>query len=47
MIEKEGEHMPAAHYFQRFTNGDLNIDARDEILEWIAKFGSQPFFFRL
>ncbi|CAN4121088.1 unnamed protein product [Withania somnifera] len=40
MIEKECEHMPAADYFQRLTNGDLDIGARDEILQWIVKVHS-------
>ncbi|MCD9646735.1 Cyclin-D2-1 [Datura stramonium] len=40
MIDKECEHMPARDYFERLTNGDLDIAARDEILEWIAKVHS-------
>lgn len=41
MIEKECEHMPAVDYLERLTNGDLDIGARDEILDWIAKVHSQ------
>ncbi|CAN4092373.1 unnamed protein product [Withania somnifera] len=37
MIGKESEHMPAADYLDRLRNGDLDIGARDEILDWIAK----------
>lgn len=37
MIEKECEHMPAVDYLERLRNGDLDIGARDEILDWIAK----------
>ncbi|XP_016455513.1 cyclin-D2-1 [Nicotiana tabacum] len=40
MIEKESEHMPAVDYFDRLRNGDLDIGARDEILDWIAKVHS-------
>ncbi|XP_049349703.1 cyclin-D4-2-like isoform X2 [Solanum verrucosum] len=41
MIEKECEHMPAVDYLERLRNGDLDIGARDEILDWIAKVHSQ------
>lgn len=37
MIEKECEHMPAVDYLERLRNGDLDIGARDEILDWIYK----------
>ncbi|XP_059279661.1 cyclin-D2-1-like [Lycium ferocissimum] len=40
MIEKECEHMPLGDYLDRLKNGDLDIGARDEILEWIAKVHS-------
>ncbi|XP_019260897.1 PREDICTED: cyclin-D2-1-like isoform X2 [Nicotiana attenuata] len=40
MIEKECEHMPAVDYLDRLRNGDLDIGARDEILDWIAKVHS-------
>lgn len=41
MIGKECEHMPAVDYLERLRNGDLDIGARDEILDWIAKVHSQ------
>ncbi|CAN4122366.1 unnamed protein product [Withania somnifera] len=40
MIGKEYEHMPAGDYLERLRNGDLDIGARDEILDWIAKVHS-------
>lgn len=40
MIRRECEHMPAGDYLERLRNGDLDIGARDEILDWIAKVHS-------
>lgn len=40
MIGKECEHMPAGDYLERLRNGDLDIGARDEILDWISKVHS-------
>ncbi|KAK4352341.1 hypothetical protein RND71_027859 [Anisodus tanguticus] len=40
MIKRECEHMPVGDYLDRLRNGDLDIGARDEILEWIAKVHS-------
>ncbi|PHU20447.1 hypothetical protein BC332_11598 [Capsicum chinense] len=37
MIGKECEHMPNGDYLERLRNGDLDMGARDEILDWIAK----------
>ncbi|CAN1188702.1 CYCD4-1 [Linum perenne] len=46
MIEKEGQHMPNADYVKRLKNGDLDLTARKQTIDWIAKvqahFGFGP-----
>ena len=37
MIEKESHHLPTADYLTRLRNGDLDIGARQEVVDWIAK----------
>ncbi|KAF5740167.1 cyclin-D3-1-like [Tripterygium wilfordii] len=37
MIEKECQHMPSVHYLRRLQNGDLDLGARKEAIDWIGK----------
>ena len=40
MVEKECQHLPSGDYLKRLRNGDLDMGARKEAVEWIAKAGS-------
>ncbi|KAJ8539492.1 hypothetical protein K7X08_013744 [Anisodus acutangulus] len=40
MIEKECEHMPCGGYFEKLRYGDLDFEARNEILDYISKVHS-------
>ena len=40
MVEKECQHLPNGDYLKRLRNGDLDMGARKEAVEWIAKAGS-------
>ncbi|XP_057503763.1 cyclin-D4-2-like [Actinidia eriantha] len=37
MVERECEHMPASDYLKRLRNGDLDLEARREAIDWIDK----------
>ncbi|GFY96095.1 hypothetical protein Acr_11g0004010 [Actinidia rufa] len=37
MVERECEHMPASDYLKRLRNGDLDLEARSEAIDWIGK----------
>ncbi|XP_057468777.1 cyclin-D3-1-like [Actinidia eriantha] len=37
MLKKETEHLPASDYLQRLRNGDLDLGARREAVDWIGK----------
>ncbi|GFZ10258.1 cyclin D2;1 [Actinidia rufa] len=37
MLKKETEHLPAGDYLQRLRNGDLDLGARREAVDWIGK----------
>lgn len=37
MIRRESELLPACDYSKRLRNGELDIAARDEVLDWITK----------
>ena len=37
MVKRECEHMPASDYLNRFINGDLDLEARREAIDWIGK----------
>ncbi|XP_075096985.1 cyclin-D4-1 isoform X2 [Nicotiana tabacum] len=40
MIEKENQHMPCADYLDKLRNGKLDIEIREQILDWIGKVHS-------
>lgn len=40
MIQRESEQLPACDYSKRLRNGELDIAAREEVLDWITKVGS-------
>ncbi|KAJ6919784.1 cyclin-D3-1-like [Populus alba x Populus x berolinensis] len=46
MVEKECQHLPSGDYLKRLRNGDLDLGARKEAVDWIAKvhahFGFGP-----
>ncbi|KAJ6730293.1 CYCLINS [Salix viminalis] len=46
MVEKECQHLPSGDYLKRLRNGDLDMGARKEAVDWIAKvhahFGFGP-----
>lgn len=46
MVEKECQHLPNGDYLKRLRNGDLDMGARKEAVDWIAKvhahFGFGP-----
>lgn len=46
MVEKECQHWPSGDYLKRLRNGDLDLGARKEAVDWIAKvhahFGFGP-----
>ncbi|KAG6786329.1 hypothetical protein POTOM_007929 [Populus tomentosa] len=37
MVEKECQHLPNGDYLKRLRNGDLDMGARKEAVDWIAK----------
>ena len=39
MLKKEIEHLPASDYLQRLRDGDLDLGARREAVDWIGKVG--------
>jgi cyclin D1/2/4 len=45
MVEKECQHLPNGDYLKRLRNGDLDMGARKEAVDWIAKAGSFFFLF--
>ena len=45
MVEKECQHLPSGDYLKRLRNGDLDLGARKEAVDWIAKVGSFLFLF--
>ncbi|OIT28667.1 PREDICTED: cyclin-D2-1-like [Nicotiana attenuata] len=40
MIEKENQHMPCGDYLDKLRNGKLDIEIREQILDWIGKVHS-------
>lgn len=46
MIEKETQHLPASDYLKKLRNGDFDLNARKEAVDWIGKvhahFGFGP-----
>nr|GMD93967.1 cyclin-D4-2-like isoform X2 [Ipomoea batatas] len=45
MIRRESELLPACDYSKRLRNGELDIAARDEVLDWITKVAFPLFGF--
>ncbi|XP_021912230.1 cyclin-D4-2-like isoform X2 [Carica papaya] len=39
MIEKETQHLPASDYLKKLRNGDFDLNARKEAVDWIGKKG--------
>lgn len=39
MIEKETQHLPASDYLKKLRNGDFDLNARKEAVDWIGKVG--------
>ena len=39
MVEKERKHLPNANYLKRLQSGDLDLEARNEAVDWIGKVG--------
>ena len=39
MVEKECHHLPNTDYLKRLRNGDLDLGARKEAVDWITKVG--------
>lgn len=40
LLEKECHHLPNNDYLKRLRTGDLDLVARQEAVDWIAKVGS-------
>lgn len=40
LLEKEEQHLPNAEYLNLMRNGDLDLVARSEAVDWIGKVGS-------
>lgn len=40
MVEREFHHLPSSDYLKRLRNGDLDLGARNEAVDWIQKVGS-------
>ncbi|XVE55583.1 hypothetical protein DITRI_Ditri03aG0170700 [Diplodiscus trichospermus] len=40
MVEKEHQHLPNADYLKRLQSGDLDLEARNEVVGWIGKVHS-------
>lgn len=37
MLEREWEHLPVSDYLERLKNGELDVVAREEVVDWILK----------
>ena len=39
MVKRECQHLPSTDYLKRLRNGDINLGARQEAVDWIEKVG--------
>lgn len=45
MVKRECQHLPSTDYLRRLRNGDINIGARQEAVDWIEKVGTVEIYF--